>query len=125
MIENTLMTRSSRAMAVASGSGTPYATWSTPTTPASTMPEPGRAEGHGGEQRADEGDEDRARQAEGDIVEAERLDHEEQAQSLGHPDQTGQQAELRQVARHERTEDALLEPVVQLEDLMRQRAARR
>ena len=37
-------------------------------------PEPGRAERHGREQRADERDEDRARDAERDVVEAERLD---------------------------------------------------
>ena len=40
MTEKTLMTRSSSAIAVASGSGTPYATCRTPTTPASTMPSP-------------------------------------------------------------------------------------
>ena len=40
MIENTLITRSSRAMAVASGSGTPYATVRTKMIPASATPSP-------------------------------------------------------------------------------------
>ncbi len=48
--------------------------------------EPGRAERHGRQQRADEGHEDRARQAERHVVEAERLDDEVQAQRLGQPD---------------------------------------
>ena len=54
-------------------------------------------------------------------VEAERLDDEEQAEPLGHPDQDGQETELGQMPRDERPEHAFLEPVVQLEDLVRQR----
>ena len=44
--------------------------------------------------------------------------------ALGHPDEHGQDAEARQLPRDEGAEDALLEPVVQLEDLVRQEAQR-
>ena len=56
-----------------------------------------------------------------DVVEAERGDHEVQAQALRRPDQPGQEQEHRQAAQGNRAEDALLEPVVQVEDPVRRR----
>ena len=86
--------------------------------------EPRGAERHRGEQRADERDEDRARQAERHVSEGQRLDDEVQAQGLGHPDEPGHQPSLAGGGR-ERAEHAFLEPVVQLEHLVGQRQPRR
>ena len=85
------------------------------------MPSPAGRERHGGQERADQGDEERAADPELDVGEAERLDDEEQAHRLGRPDEAGEDDEARQRPEPDRPEDALLEPVVQLEDPMRQR----
>ena len=56
-----------------------------------------------------------------DVREAERQDDDVEAQPLGQPDEPGQERQDRQVAEPDGTEDALLEPLVQLEDARRER----
>ena len=60
-----------------------------------------------------------------DVREPERLDHEEEAQPLGQPDDARSGSRGAAGAAREGPEHALLEAVVELEDLVRQAAARR
>src|SRR4051794_21058479 len=78
--------------------------------------EPGRAQRDRGEQGSDQRDEDRPGDPELHAREVERLDDEEQAHRLGHPDRDPEDREAGQLAPLERPEDALLEAVVELHD---------
>ena len=55
----------------------------------------------------------------------EGLDDEEEAHRLGRPDEPGQDDEDRHLAERDGAEDALLEPVVELDDAVRQGQAQR
>ena len=55
-----------------------------------------------------------------DVLEAERLDDDVETQSLGEPDQPGDDRQRRQVAEAHRPEYALLKALVELEDARRQ-----
>ena len=85
-------------------------------TPAWAKPSPAGLSGIGRQQRADERDEDRPGEPDLDIREAERLDDDVEAQSLGQPDQPGHDREDRKVLEPDRPEDAFLEAFVELED---------
>src|SRR3989441_1094299 len=68
--------------------------------------EAGRAERHRGEERADEGDEERPADPEVDARDAKGLDDEEQAQRLGGPDEAGDHDERREGPPTPRTQNA-------------------
>jgi hypothetical protein len=61
-------------------------------------------------------DEDGPRQTDLDVGEANAWNHDVEAQSLGQPDEAGDDREGREVLEPDRPEDALLEAFVELED---------
>ena len=123
MIDSTLIARSTRVIASASVRRHAVDERQQPDDAALDEPDPGRRERHGGEQRRGQGHEEGAADPEVDVGQPERLDDEVEAHRLRRPDEAGEDHEPRQRAQPDRGEDALLEPVVELDDPVRQRAA--
>ena len=90
MIESTLIARSTSVIAAPRGCGDAVGDGQDADDAGLHDAEPGRRERHGRQQRADQGDEERAADPELDVREAQRLDDEVQAHRLGRPDQAGQ-----------------------------------